>query len=155
MPGVKVFHGVRKRASKLPGTENILFFHWCGSNLAPGSCSLGCLDGFHFLKVLIVGVEASPDWGMLYQSPCACYMPLEILFAKILCMPAEPMLGERVALCAQGVSTAMLWRAPLSARVPAAVPAATSTTAPKLFHCMACEARANLRWQDRVAGWDS
>lgn len=115
---------------------------------------LGCFDGFHFLKILIVGVELSPDWGMLYQCPCAHYMPLEI-FAKILCVQAEPMPGEKVASCTQGVSAAVLQLAPLSAWVPAAVPAAISATAPKLLRCMAFEARANLQWQDRVAGWDS
>lgn len=77
---------------------------------------------------------------MLDQCPCARYLPLDILFAKMLCVSAEPGLGEKVASCAQGVSAAVLRCAPLSARVPAAVPAATSATAPKLPRCMACEA---------------
>lgn len=95
MPGEKVFHRVRKRASKGLGCvrhREYLFFHWCGSRSAPGSCSLACFDGFHSLEILIVDVSPHQIEGC---STYGRYMSLEILFAKISAHQPSPCPGTR------------------------------------------------------------
>lgn len=68
MPGEKVFHRVKKRASKGLGCvrhREYLFFHRCGSRSAPGPCSLARFGGFRSRNT-DGWWESSPDGGVLY-----------------------------------------------------------------------------------------
>lgn len=87
--------------------------------------------------------------GMLVA--CTSYVPLEAFSAQIL---SPACARGNVAVHPQGILAALPWCAPHPVQVPAAVPAAMSSTAPKLSHCMACEARAcdkDMGWQDGTA----